>query len=49
MTLTFFDAFWGKYLTIIRPRLYSSEMVIFVLAGASLLAADTDIRNRLLR
>jgi hypothetical protein len=49
MTLNFFDAFWGQVSDDHQAAPVLFEMVIFVLAGASLLAAISSIRNRLLR
>ena len=49
MTLNFFDAFWGQVSDDHQAAPDSSEMVIFVLAGASLLAAISATRNWLLR
>ena len=49
MTLNFFDAFWGQVSDDHHAAPVLFEMVIFVLAGASLLAAISSIRNRLLR
>ena len=49
MTLTFFDAFWGQVSDDHQAAPVLFEMVIFVLAGASLLAAIAATRNWLLR
>ena len=49
MTLNFFDAFWGQVPDDDQAMHALSEMVIFILAGALLLAAISFIRNWLLR
>ncbi len=49
MTLNFFDAFWGQVSDDHQAAPVLFEMVIFVLAGASLLAAISATRNWLLR
>jgi hypothetical protein len=49
MTLNFFDAFWGQVPDDHQATPVLFKMVIFVLAGASLLAAISATRNRLLR
>ena len=49
MTLNFFDAFWGQVSDDHQATPALFKMVIFVLAGASLLAAISSIRNWLLR
>jgi hypothetical protein len=49
MTLNFFDAFWGQVSDDHQAAPVLFKMVIFVLAGASLLAAISSIRNWLLR
>jgi hypothetical protein len=49
MTLTFFDAFWGQVPDDHQATPALFKMIIFVLAGASLLAAISSIRNWLLR
>ena len=49
MTLNFFDAFWGQVSDDHQAAPALFEMVIFVLAGASLLAAISATRNWLLR
>jgi hypothetical protein len=49
MALTFCDAFWGQVSDDHQATPILFEMVIFVLTGASLLAAISSIRNWLLR
>jgi hypothetical protein len=49
MTLNFFDAFWRQVPDDHQATHVLFEMVIFVLAGASLLAAISATRNWLLR
>jgi hypothetical protein len=49
MTLNFFDAFWGQVSDDHQAAPVLFEMVIFVLAGASLLAAISATRNWILR
>jgi ABC-type antimicrobial peptide transport system permease subunit len=49
MTLNLFDAFWGQVSDDHQAAPVLFKMVIFVLAGASLLAAISATRNRLLR
>jgi hypothetical protein len=49
MTLNFFDAFWGQVSDDHQAAPVLFKMVILVLAGASLLAAISATRNRLLR
>jgi ABC-type antimicrobial peptide transport system permease subunit len=49
MTLNLFDAFWGQVSDDHQATPALFKMVIFVLAGASLLAAISATRNRLLR
>jgi hypothetical protein len=49
MMLNFFDAFWGQVPGDHQATPVLFKMVILVLAGASLLAAISKIRNRLLR
>jgi hypothetical protein len=49
MMLNFFDAFSGQVPDDHQATPVLFKMVIFVLAGASLLAAISKIRNRLLR
>ena len=49
MMLNFFDAFWGQVSDDHQAAPVLFEMVIFVLAGASLLAAISATRNWLLR
>ena len=49
MMLNFFDAFWGQVPDDDQAMHALSEMVIFILAGALLLAAISFIRNWLLR
>ena len=49
MMLNFFDAFWGQVPDDDQAMDALSEMVIFILAGALLLAAISFIRNWLLR
>jgi hypothetical protein len=49
MTLNFLDAFWGQVPDDHQATPALFKMIIFVLAGASLLAAISSIRNWLLR
>ncbi|WP_262300049.1 hypothetical protein [Microvirga sesbaniae] len=49
MMLTFFDAFWGQVPDDHQATHVVVEMVIFVLAGATVLAAISSIHNWLLR
>ena len=49
MTLTFFDAFWRQVSDDHQATPALFKMIIFVLAGASLLAAIAATRNWLLR
>jgi hypothetical protein len=49
MMLNFFDAFWGQVSDDHQAAPVLFKMVILVLAGASLLAAISATRNRLLR
>jgi hypothetical protein len=49
MPLNFFDAFWGQVSDDHQATPVLFKMVIFVLAGASLLAAIAATRNWLLR
>jgi hypothetical protein len=49
MTLNFFDAFWGQGPDDHQATPALFKMVIFVLAGASLLAAISATRNWLVR
>jgi hypothetical protein len=49
MMLNFFEAFWGWVPGGDQATRVLSEMVIFVLAGASLLAAISAIRNWLVQ
>ena len=49
MALNFYDAFWGHAPDDHQATHVLFEMVIFVLAGASLLAVISAIRNWLLR